>query len=157
MGKYVAMTFQNSPFWSHRLLLMTKRADRRQKLIICSQFDKKIYNDWFVKNWWRLINLNLYPVIFSLCFYLKWNPPFSQTKNLIHPQDDSFLICFYLKNIILNKMEWASKALAVSEKVEKQGIKNFRLYRYMVQGWFICVSVRLCVHGLENHEKLLNG
>ena len=41
--------------------------------------------------------------------------------------------------------EQAKRANVVSEKVEKTGQIFFHHYTYMVEGWFICVSVHLSV------------
>ena len=46
---------------------------------------------------------------------------------------------------ILNEMEWASDASEHSEwKGRKNRAKIFHTYPHMVEGWFVCVSVRLC-------------
>ena len=62
---------------------------------------------------------------------------------------------------ILNKTEWVNKASShsewtkqahiVSEMVDKQGLKKFCPYQYMVEGWFI---LRVCLFLLK---KMLNN
>ena len=50
----------------------------------------------------------------------------------------------------MKQSEQAKRANVVSEKGEKQDI-HFLPNSYMVQGWFFCVSVRLCIYPMRRN------